>query len=115
MILSTKRGFKTKARVCSTPFEQARGLMFSKRLEKGHSVLLDFSREKNIPIHMFFVFQSIDAIWLDENFRINHIERNIKPFTPYINPNKKSVAVLETRANASKKLRVGDKLLTKSL
>ncbi len=111
MILSNKkRGFKTESRICSTPKSQARGLMFSKKLKPNKSILIKFTKEKNIPIHMFFVFFPIDAVWINKNNKIVHIERNIKPFRPLINPSKQAVAILETTKNATKDLRIGDKL-----
>lgn len=111
MILSNKkRGFKTESRICSTPSSQARGLMFSKKLKPNTSILIKFSKEKNIPIHMLFVFFPIDAVWINKQQRIVHIERNIKPFKPFINPNKQAMAILETPKNATKNLRIGDKL-----
>ncbi|MBT6045122.1 DUF192 domain-containing protein [Candidatus Woesearchaeota archaeon] len=111
MILrNKKRNFKTKSRICYTPQSQAKGLMFSKKLEQNKSILIKFSKEKNIPIHMFFVFFPIDAVWINKDYKIVHIERNIKPFRPLINPNKPSIAVLETQKNATKNLKIGDKL-----
>lgn len=111
MILRNKeKKFKTESRICSTPSSQARGLMFSKKLKQDESILIKFSKEKNIPIHMFFVFFPIDAVWITKDHKVVHIERNIKPFRPLINPNKPAIAVLETQKNATKNLRIGDKL-----
>ncbi len=111
MILSNKkRNFKTESRICSTARSQAKGLMFSKKLKQNKSLLIKFSKEKNIPIHMFFVFFPIDAVWINKNYKIVHIERNIKPFKTLINPNKPAIAVLETTKNATKNLKIGDKL-----
>ncbi len=111
MILTNiQRKFKTQCKICSTPQTQARGLMFSKKLKTDQSVLLKFSKERNIPIHMFFVFFPIDAVWLNKDYKIVHIERNIKPFNPLINPKKQAIAVLETNKNITKNLKIGDKL-----
>ena len=107
-----KRKFSTTSVICSNPLTQIKGLMFSIPLRKDQSIIIKFNRERYIPIHMLFVFFPIDAVWLDSNNKIIHIERNIKPFTPLINPKKKAVAVLETPKNITKNLKVGDKLST---
>jgi len=89
--------------------------MFSKQLEDNQSVLLKFKKEKNIPIHTFFVFFPIDAIWLNSKNKIVHIERNIKPFRPYISPEKSATSILETKKNKTKNLKVGDSLTANNL
>ena len=110
ILINKKRKFKTNYKLCDTTKTQAKGLMFSKKLKANKSALLKFSKEQNIPIHMFFVFFPIDAVWLNKDYKIVHIERNIKPFNPLINPKKQAIAVLETNKNATKNLKIGDKL-----
>ena len=109
MIIKNKK-FSTNARINNTFFSQFKGLMFSKKLKPNQSVLLKFNKEKIIPIHMFFVFQSIDAIWINSKNQIVHIERNIKPFTPLITSKFPATAILETSNNATKKLKIKDTL-----
>ena len=114
MILKNKkRKFSTISVICSNPLSQIKGLMFSPPLKQDQSILIKFKKERHIPIHMLFVFFPIDAIWLDPNNKIIHIERNIKPFTPLIDPKKKAIAVLETPKDATKNLKIGDRLSTK--
>ena len=113
MILrNKKKNFSTTSVICKNPLTQLKGLMFSTPLKKDQSILIKFKKERYIPIHMLFVFFPIDAVWLDSNNKILHIERNIKPFTPLIDPKKKAVSVLETPKNITKNLKVGDKLST---
>ncbi len=77
---------------------------------------------------MFFVFQnpskhgfwmkdmkfSIDIIWIDENFIINHIEKSVSPNTypKVFNSDKDSIYVLEVLAGEAEKLdiKIGDKV-----
>jgi len=92
-----------------------KGLMFAPPLKKNQSVLLKFNKEKNIPIHMFFVFFPIDALWIDSNYKIVYIQRDIKPFTSHIDPKTSAIAVLETAQNQTKNLRIGDKLSANNL
>ena len=89
-----------------------RGLMFSKKLKKNESIILDALKESKSGtiVHMFFVFFSIDAVWLDSKLRIVDIKRNIKPFTPFVMPKKKARYVLEMSKNGSKDLKIGEKI-----
>ena len=75
--------------------------------------MFEFNKDEEIIIHMLFVFFSIDAIWLDKDFRILEIKRNIKPFTFLIKPRYRARYFIETSANATNKLSVGDKLIVK--
>ncbi len=111
MILTNKeRNFKTTTKLHTTLLKQIKGLMFSKPLKNNQSILLKFNQEKNLPIHMIFVFFSIDAVWINKNNKIVKIIRNIKPFTPNINPKTKAISILETKKHATLNLKVGDKL-----
>tara|TARA_Y100000310_G_C20644970_1_gene796029 strand:- start:103 stop:456 length:354 start_codon:yes stop_codon:yes gene_type:complete len=102
--------FSTTSKVLDFPLGAIKGLMFSKKPKPSQSVLLKFPKEKIYPIHMLFVFFPIDAIWINSKHQIVHIERNIKPFTPHINPKTKASYILETTKNATKNLKIGDKL-----
>jgi hypothetical protein len=112
MIITNKRGFKTNTKIYSSFLGHFKGLMFTKPLKQNHSILLKFKKEKNQPIHMLFVFFPIDAVWIDSSNKIVHIQRNIKPFTLLVNPKKKAISILETRKNATKQLKTGDRLQT---
>ena len=67
-----------KYNVCDSFFSQAKGLMFAR---KPRTVILSFSTERKIGIHMWFVFFPIDTIWLDKNKKVVKIIENIKPFS----------------------------------
>lgn len=94
------------AKECKTEFSRMKGLMFS----KIKPILIINKKEYLTPIHTFFVFRSIDAIWIDKNKTIVDIKRNIKPFTPLIIPKEKSMYILELKNKFSKNLNMGDKL-----
>jgi len=102
--------FFTRAKVLDYFFGRVKGLMFSSKLRNNESVLLKFAKEGYCAIHMLFVFQSIDAVWLDKNNRIVALKRGIRPFTLYVNPGRKASAILETRENATRNLKIGDRL-----
>jgi len=47
-------------------------------------LLFIFEKEKEIGLHMFFVFSKIDIIYINDKKRVIKILKNIKPFTPHI-------------------------------
>lgn len=71
--------------VCSVSgFGKAVGLMFS-RPENAKALLFDFKKPAKIPIHSFFVFFPLLAVWLDGKNKI--IESKIVyPFRFSISP-----------------------------
>ena len=110
MILTNiQRKFKTQCKICSTPQTQARGLMFS----KIRPLLIANKHEFVISIHMFFVFDPIDALWLNKNLEIVYMKRKLKPFTPLVVPPVQAKYVLELPAGLADSLKKGDKLTFK--
>ncbi|MGM5483359.1 MAG: DUF192 domain-containing protein [Nanobdellota archaeon] len=75
-------------------FSKARGLMFRKPI-KNEAYIFDFGYERKIPIHMLFVFFSIDVIWVDLNGIVVDIKKNVKPFTPAIYHRGKASTLIE--------------------
>jgi len=63
-------------------FSQGIGLMFHKKIvDEAHIFIFD--KERNIPVTMFFVFFSIDILFLDKNKKVVELKENFKPFTNY--------------------------------
>ena len=87
------------AEFCTSSFSKARGLMFSK---KPKILIFIFKKEKIVPLHMFFVFFPIDALFLDKRKRIIEIKDNFMPFK-YYKPKNKSMYIIELPAGAIKK------------
>ena len=56
--------------------KRLRGLMFRRRLEEGRGLLLAPCNS----VHMLFMRFAIDVIYLDENFSIKKIVRNLAPW-----------------------------------
>nr|MBA4405030.1 hypothetical protein [Nanoarchaeum sp.] len=83
-----------------------KGLMFSKKLKANQAVVLDV-RKYSGAIHMWFVFFSIDVIWLDEKFKVIDVKHNVKPFTCYLKPKSKPRYVIELNSG-SFNFEVGD-------
>lgn len=90
-----------------------KGLMFRKKLKENQCIMFEFNKEEMIMIHMLFVFFNIDAVWLDKNYKILEIKRNIKPFTYLIKPKFKAKYLIETLGNKTDKLSIGDNITVK--
>lgn len=90
------------------------GLMFEKQLKENQALLIELKTESklNAAIHMLFVFQSIDVLWLNKG-KVVDKRTNIKPFTPLIIPKKPAKYILELKATKSKNINIGDKLVFK--
>lgn len=98
-----------KVKLCESMFAKARGLMFS----KIKPLLIANRHEFVISIHMFFVFNPIDALWLNKNLEIVYIKRKLKPFTPLVVPPVQAKYVLELPVGLANSLKKGDKLMFK--
>jgi uncharacterized protein len=100
----------SKGRFCNGFFSQLNGLMFSKKLGEGRSLILDRGYESRIDsgIHTLFVFFSLDIVFLDAKKKVVDV-RSAKPFVSLITPRKKARYVVEMNAGENI-LNVGDKV-----
>ncbi len=107
-VYSEKGIISGKCKLLNTFFSKLNGLMFSK-LRFGDAVLLESRREgiSNTAIHMFFVFYSLDIVWLNSALEVVDIKK-VYPFTPYVAPKKPAKYVLEIKDAGD--LEVGDKI-----
>ena len=114
MIINEKNGkvIAGKTKICKTALELSRGLMFSSRNE-DLGMVLEFSNERKVSLHMFFVFYPIDVIFLDASSKVVEIKKNFMPFTFYNSARKAKYAV-ELTAQKSFGLNIGDVLRIKS-
>ncbi len=101
--------FCKKRFIASAKFSNGFGLMFKKKLKDEEGIILETLEGRlSSSIHMLFVFQTIDIIWLDKDYKIVDIKNNIKPFTLFVMPRKKAKYILElSKVN---NLKMGDKL-----
>ena len=90
-------------RYCNSMISQARGLMFRRK----QNCVMEFSKEKKISLHMFFVFYPIDVLVLNENKKVVEIEKGLKPWTLW-KSTEKGKYILETPFEHN--YRVGDKV-----
>ncbi|MFC1723451.1 DUF192 domain-containing protein [Nanoarchaeota archaeon] len=82
--LTKKSTVAVGCKVVSSLWGKATGLMFSSRKKvEEKSLVFVFGRSSRVGLHMFFVFYSIDVLFLDENKRVVDIKKGFKPFTLY--------------------------------
>lgn len=95
-----KKKIKITAEDCNN-WRKFSGLMFSRR-ETARILLFNFKRKQFIAIHSFFVFYPFIAVWLDEQRRVIDL-KVVKPFTPCVCPEKKSLSLVEIPLNKRNK------------
>ncbi len=71
------RGFK--AYIADSFIKQVVGLMYRKGLGKNECMLFVFPTDAEHGIWMMNMNFPIDAIWLNKDMVVTHIERNIRP------------------------------------
>ena len=83
----------------------------SKNFREPKPLIFIFEKEKIIPLHMLFVFYSIDVLFLDKNKKIVEIKENFRPFRFYT-PKNKAEYVVELPNGIIKKsgTKLGDKI-----
>ena len=94
---------------CDDVFSKLVGLMFSKKQKKG--LILKFGNEDFINLHMFFVFYSIDVLFLNKNNIVVNKKENFKPFA-FCKSKKKAMYAIEMPNGVIKKTKtcIGDKI-----
>ena len=95
--------------ICDTFHSRMRGLMFRK---KPAYLFFKFDLEDLNPIHSFFVLFPFDAVYLNSDYEIVALFKDVQPFTPYIEPAQVNKYLLEAPAGFIKSLCLskGDKL-----
>ncbi len=97
------------ARWCSSRLCRLRGLQFRRKLGKGEALILVKEKDSiaNTSIHMFFVFFSIAAIWVDSKGKVTSAQL-AKPWRPYYASPEPATYVIETSPDFLDKIAVGD-------
>jgi uncharacterized membrane protein (UPF0127 family) len=86
-------------------FDKIKGLMFSRKLKDDECLILNNSS----AIHMLFVFQSIDVVWL-KNSKVIDKREDVKPFSFSIKPKVKADKVIELPLGKAKLFKLGNKV-----
>lgn len=76
-----------KQKVLTNIISKAIGLMFHPKI-KDEGYIFSFKEVIKVTIHMLFVFQTIDVVFLDENKKVIELKKDLKPFTLYTAKNK---------------------------
>ncbi len=88
--------------IADTFLKKAIGLSFRKKLDKNKGMLFVFKKDQVISIWMFGVQIPLDIVWINDNNKVVHIEKNVQPCRGLICPvvfSKKSARyVLEINA-----------------
>ena len=94
--------------LAQTPEEHARGLQGRGFLKNNEGMLFIFSDSQYRSFWMKDTFISLDILWLDEEFRILHIEHKVPPCQsdpcPTYSPPYKARYVLEINAGEAERL-----------
>lgn len=99
-----------------TPEERARGLMFRSDAEfpAGRAMVFFFDTPQLLSFWMKNVNFAIDIVWLSEDGRIVHLEREVPPCAkepcPHYAPMQKAQTVVELHRGtiAGERLKLGD-------
>ena len=105
----TRRVIIQSARWCSSRLCRLRGLQFRRHLKPGEALILVKDKDSiaNTSIHMFFVFFSIAAIWINQKGKVTSAQL-AKPWRPYYASPEPASYVLETAPEFLEKISVGD-------
>ena len=96
----------TNVKLCNSFFSKLKGLMFSRKLKDNECLILKNASD----IHMLFVFQKIDVVWLNKSKNVIDKKENIKPFNPLIKPKTKSYYVIELPLKKAKLFILGNRV-----
>lgn len=93
---------------CRSLLSKSCGLMFRRKL-RDKALVFVFDKPKHVPLHMMFVFQKIDVLFLDEKKKVVELWKNFLPFamrTPF----RKAKYVIELPAGTAEKVKLGDSI-----
>ncbi len=98
-------GKKLTVEIADTEKKRAKGLMFRTHLDYDKGMLFIFPTESKHKFWMANTKIPLDMIWLDKNFEVIHVEKNVPPCTskvlvncPSYGPETPAKYVLEVNA-----------------
>nr|AGF93085.1 protein containing DUF192 [uncultured organism] len=88
-----------------------RGLMFRRDFAEGEGILFELSEPREFGVHTFFLFFSIDLVYLDGDLEILETKEKLSPWSTYT-PETPASYLLEIPAGTIEKkdITTGDKL-----
>jgi len=98
-------GNMVQVELALTPEAQERGLSGRKNLAEGNGMLFVFPKSGKYFFWMQEMNFPIDIIWIDQNFRIIYVQKNVTPesYPETFGPNLESRYVLEVPAGFAEK------------
>ncbi len=105
---TTNKKIVEKISIMKNIFQKANGLMFWSKF-KDEALIFSSNSEQKTPLHMMFVFFTIDVLFLDKDKEIVEIKKNFKPWTFY-SPKMKSKYVIELPKGKSSLVQLGDEI-----
>jgi len=80
IVRTTGKILAQNVEVADTFWRRFRGLMLRRKFPRGSALLFKLSRPGRYGVHMLFVKFPIDLLYLNENFVVVDICRNLKPW-----------------------------------
>ncbi len=81
------------ATLCPHLLQKARGLM----LMRQRDLVFEEKKERIVPLHMWFVFYTIDVVFANKDMKVVECKENFHPFSFYT-PKKKAKYIIEVQA-----------------
>lgn len=99
------------AEIADTPQKRQQGLMNRTKLNKNTGMLFVFEDQETHPFWMKNTLLPLDIIWIDDNYKVVHVEQNVPPCPtqescPVYRPQQKAKYVLELNAGFAKEFGV---------
>src|SRR5215210_5980484 len=93
------KGFDINVSLAETPEQQTKGLSIKNNLSENEGMLFIFDAPKKNSFWMKDMKFPLDIVWINSNYGIIHIEKNLQPcisflFCPSYSPNEDSQYVL---------------------
>jgi uncharacterized protein len=99
-------GVTYRLEIADTPAKRAEGLMGRKRLDENEGMLFIFPTKGKHSFWMYNTLIPLDIIWLDGDWNVVHVEKNVPPCEsanpikcPSYRPDKPAKYVVELNAN----------------
>lgn len=103
--------------IAQTPEERQKGLMYRQSLNENAGMLFIFDKEGIYPFWMKNTLIPLDIIWINKDYKIVYIEKNIAPCKtdpcPSYSPQKEALYVLEINSGLAEKysFKVGERVI----
>ena len=105
IVQTTGKVLAQKVEIADTFWGRFRGLMLRRRFLRGSALIFKLSRPGKYGVHMIFVRFPIDLLYLNENFVVVDLCRNLKPWRTH-SPRVRASYIVELPAGTLFRARV---------